>query len=132
MNNIEEASQYLSLTEQDNSQTLSDLVGVNVKDTPWCAAFVNAILKKQGIEGTNSNLARSFLTWGKDHTDKPQVGDIVVLTRGTSSWQGHVAFLYKYPEDSTMVYLLGGNQGDSVCIKQFYKHSIIGIRGLDD
>jgi len=32
--------------------------------TPWCAAFMGAMLKRSGHAGTGSLLARSYLDWG--------------------------------------------------------------------
>ena len=83
-------------------------------DIAWCAAFVNWVLAKCGIQGTEKLLARSFLNWGKK-TETPQVGDIVVLWRiSPDSIYGHVGFYVS--ETVSSVYILGGNQADSVNI----------------
>lgn len=36
---------------------------ISTKNTPWCAAFVNWVLMKSGLPGSNSNLAKSFINW---------------------------------------------------------------------
>lgn len=127
---IESASKYLGMTETTNRVELTNLVGVDVKTTPWCAAFVNAILKENGIVGSGSNLARSFLTRFKVSPD-PTVGDIVVLKRGNSSWQGHVGFLAEpFREGDSRVVLLGGNQNDCVCIAKFPISQLLGFRSV--
>src|SRR3990167_1531042 len=86
----------------------------DVRNTPWCAAFANAILIKCGIIKNSIKqplLARGFLNTGEIiHT--PKLGDIVVLKRGSSTWQGHVGFYVKdYDEDQIIVF--GGNQFNS-------------------
>lgn len=98
-----------------------------VKDdeTAWCAAFANAMLGRAGIKGTGSLAARSFLSWG-EKLAKPRVGCIVVFKRGSSSWQGHVAFFIR--EVSGKIEVLGGNQGNAVSIAKYPKSSLLGYR----
>ena len=86
-----------------------------VKDdaTAWCAAFVGAMLTRSGIRGTSQLNARSYLGWGEPVERKnAQPGDIVVLSRGKSSWQGHVGFFVR--DNGSTITLLGGNQQDAV------------------
>lgn len=83
-------------------------------EVPWCSAFANWVLKQAGIEGTNSAVARSFEDWGEDLED-PKKGAIIVFDWGNGS--GHVGFIYSWTESSVAV--LGGNQGDQVCISNF-------------
>lgn len=95
-------------------------------DTAWCAAFVNWVLLKAGLPTTGSLLARSFLTYGSK-TTVPQVGDIVVFWRiSPSSIYGHVGFFIK--EVDGKVYVLGGNQNDSVNITAFPKNQVLDYR----
>ncbi len=94
----------------------------------WCAAFVNWCLKKANVRGTNLANARSFLTWGKSVTE-PKKGDICVFWRGrVDSWQGHVGFYAG--ETSTHILVLGGNQGNEVCIKKYPKSQLLEFRRL--
>jgi uncharacterized protein (TIGR02594 family) len=58
--------------------------------TAWCAAFVNAVLAANGVKGTGSLAAKSFLTFGKDDTKSPQRGDIAVVKSGAGD---HVGFV---------------------------------------
>src|SRR5690349_24139317 len=60
-------------------------------ETPWCAAFVGAMLKRAGYPNTGSLSARSYLTYGTK-LDTPREGCIVVMRRGNSAWEGHVGF----------------------------------------
>lgn len=92
---------------------------------PWCAIWANAAFEQCGIRGTRSALARSFLDWGQK-LDKPALGAVVVLSSARGTWSGHVGF-YR-GETADQVYLLGGNQNDSVSIAPFDKARIVGIR----
>jgi uncharacterized protein (TIGR02594 family) len=94
-------------------------------ETSWCAAFVGAMLERSGIVSTRSLLARSYLEWGVKVTT-PKPGDIVVFKRGTSSWQGHVAF-YLYEKDGK-IFHLGGNQSNKVSITSTTKSKLLGYR----
>jgi len=99
-----------------------------VKDdeTPWCAAFVGAVLEESGHKSSGSLAARSYLDWGHK-VDRPKYGDIVVFWRGKKSgWQGHVAFFVR--ETKSYVYVLGGNQGDSVNVSRYAKNRVLGYR----
>lgn len=97
-------------------------------ETPWCAAFVNWCMKKAGVKGTNSAMARSFLSWGKI-TDTPRAGDIVILKRGTSAVTGHVGFVYETPSKlNPFVKVLGGNQNNQVCVAKYLRANVLGYR----
>ena len=76
-------------------------------------------------EPTFSALARSWLDWGKETSD-PKPGDIVVLKRGSSVWQGHVGFFVK--RDLLTVTVYGGNQADEVRESRFLRVSVLGYR----
>ena len=58
--------------------------GIRQDEVPWCAAFANAVLAREGLAGTRSLLARSFLGWG-EALDGPAIGALCVLRRGTSA-----------------------------------------------
>lgn len=93
-----------------------------IKDdaTPWCAAFVGAILGKVGLLGTGSLMARSYEKWGEPvAANDIRPGDVGVMPRGDKGWQGHVFFVERIDYDSGMVYALGGNQRDAVNVEQF-------------
>lgn len=99
-------------------QSLSD-------ETAWCAAFVGSCLKEAGLVGTGKLNARSYLTWGAKLA-RPRLGCIVVFKRGSSSWQGHVAFYLG--ETASHVEVLGGNQPDAVTIARYPKSALLGYR----
>ena len=51
-------------------------------ETPWQAAFVNWVMKQAGYLGTDSGLARSWLTWGLP-VAQPIRGCIAVFSRAS-------------------------------------------------
>lgn len=103
--------------------------GAKFKDeTAWCSAFASWVAKQAGYEHSSKLTARSWLTVGTS-SNNPQPGDVVILWRESpNSWKGHVAFLIK--ESKRYVYLLGGNQGNSVSIKAYPKNKVLDYRKL--
>lgn len=127
------AERYKGLSENksgDRAQ-LSDLfkqANVNVDPTmvAWCAAFVNSVLAANGVKGTGSLAARSFLGFGQS-TDTPNKGDIVVSKRGNNAAQGHVGF-YQGTDAKGNVLVLGGNTGDKVATSAIARSNVLGFR----
>ena len=97
-------------------------------ETPWCAAFVGAMLERSELAGTGSLLARSYLKWGVA-IDEPKLGAIAVLTRGSDPGAGHVGFYLGASDDK--IFLLGGNQGDAVSVAPFARDRVLGFRWVD-
>ncbi|MBS0270149.1 MAG: TIGR02594 family protein [Proteobacteria bacterium] len=98
---------------------------VESEETPWCAAFAGAMLKRAGCEGTGSLLARSYLDWGLS-LEEPRFGAIAVLARGDDPAAGHVGFLIGTTGEK--LYLLGGNQNDAVSVAAFDATRLLGFR----
>lgn len=96
------------------------LVGhVEIKDdeTAWCAAFVGSCLELSGYKSTRSLSARSYQKFGRQ-LSTPERGCIAVFWRGSkSSRLGHVGFVDRVDQD--FIYVLGGNQGNSVRISAY-------------
>ncbi|WP_296939610.1 TIGR02594 family protein [uncultured Marivita sp.] len=93
----------------------------------WCAAFVGHCLERAGIRSTRKLTARSYLDWGVPvETADAQQGDIGVIPRGTSSWQGHVFFIDRV--EGQWVWGLGGNQDDAVNVKRYPVSKLLGVR----
>jgi uncharacterized protein (TIGR02594 family) len=103
--------------------------GAKLKDeTAWCSAFANWVAKTTGYEYSGKLNARSWLTTGIS-TEHPDWGDVVVLWRESpESWKGHVGFYVK--ESKRYVYVLGGNQRNSVCIKAYPKNRVLDYKKL--
>lgn len=131
MDLITTAESALGLNEDKQKDVLSSFlsaggVEIDPSQTAWCAAFVNATLAKTGLDGTGALNARSFLDWGTEIT-QPQLGDVVVLSRGDNPAQGHVGFFKGFDADGNIL-ILGGNQGDSVTVQSFNKDRLLGYR----
>jgi uncharacterized protein (TIGR02594 family) len=128
------AQQFRGLSETRDNGTLQDLFGkanmhVDPKITAWCAAFVNAVLATNGLPGTGSLSARSFLKYGES-TDKPVPGDIVVSKRGTGA-EGHVGF-FQGTDAKGNILVLGGNTGDKVGTEHIAPRNVLGFRRASD
>lgn len=90
---------------------------------PWCSSFACWVLERCGIPSTKSAWARNFLDWGTP-IDKPVKGCIAVFSRDNN--KGHVGF-YDH-EDDALIYVLGGNQHDRVCVAGYGKERLLGYR----
>jgi len=132
------AASYVGLNERNDRDLIRQLTGVDPVRTEWCAAFTNAILSQNNIEGSDSVsdnplMARSFLEWGES-VSEPQRGDIVVFRRGNSGWQGHVAFYLGTVERDGRTYyrVLGGNQNNSINVSEYPIEIVLGIRRIEN
>jgi uncharacterized protein (TIGR02594 family) len=136
MTPFEIARGYIGTTEgpgPENNPTIMAMyasVGhdwVEHDSVAWCAAFVGHCLEWAGIRSTRQLTARSYLNWGipVDVADA-QPGDIAVIPRGTSSWQGHVFFIDRI--EGSWVWGLGGNQSDAVNVKRYPVSKLLGVR----
>jgi uncharacterized protein (TIGR02594 family) len=129
------ASDWIGKEAKKDKQALKKLFKAEWNDpidpqhVAWCAAFANAILRRQGYETTHSLMARSFLNWGKV-THDPKQGDIVVLARGRNSAAGHVGFFmgYEWFEGVKYVKVLGGNTDHAVQVGYFPASKVVGYR----
>lgn len=101
-------------------------------ETAWCSAFVNHCAREAGYESTGKLNARSWLDVGETiPLSAARIGDVVILWRvSRNSWQGHVAFLDHHNAKRGLLYLLGGNQNDSVNITAYPVERLLGIRRL--
>jgi uncharacterized protein (TIGR02594 family) len=99
--------------------------GIRDDETPWCAAFVNAVLANVHLPTTGKLTARSFLNWGKPISSAER-GAIAVFRRGRSAWQGHVGFVLE--ADATHIMLLGGNQSNAVTKARYPRSKLLGFR----
>lgn len=97
--------------------------GIKDDETPWCAAFVGAMLEHVGIQSTRFESAKSYLQWG-EKLDNPIPGCIVVFTREGG---GHVGFVMGQTRGGSLV-VLGGNQSDAVNYKAFSRQRVSGYR----
>lgn len=91
----------------------------------WCSAFLAWVMTQAGLPHTHSLAARSWTKW-QTPISQPRVGCVVVLSRGTQSWQGHVGLLIR--ESPKTLTLLGGNQGDAVSIRPYPRSKLLALR----
>lgn len=92
----------------------------------WCSAFTNWCMEQSNIMGTGRANARSWLNWGNSCA-VAGYGAVAVLTRGSrNGWRGHVAFYVG--RDGRNLVLLGGNQNNSVCLKEYAASRLLGFR----
>lgn len=112
--------------DEDNPEIVEYHTATNMgprpDSVPWCASFVSWCLEKCGIKSTRSAWARSYLLYGSPYFNKE--GSICVFKRGLTS--GHVGFFVK--EDKNMIWILGGNQHDSVNVTAFPKADLLAVR----
>ncbi len=122
------------LGQREGSETLKSFLAksnpnLDPNVTPWCAGFVGSVLNSNGMKGTGSLMAKSYLKYGTP-TNNPSKGDIVVFNDlvGNSVTKGHVGFVDSINPETGMVRVLGGNQDNSVSIKEFPLAKVAGFR----
>ncbi len=109
----------------------------NAKVPHWCGAFAGFCVNQatntfKNVKGPAK--AANWVSFGNVSISvgdpKPPVGAVVVLSPDAgSSTSGHVGFFSHYSEaDPNIVFLLGGNQKDTVQISKFARSKIKTIR----
>lgn len=87
-------------------------------EIPWCGLFMGACAWEAGWALPKPALrAKAWLTFGNP-APVPMLGDVLVFGR---TGGGHVGMYVG--EDATHFHVLGGNQGNQVCIARFPKQS---------
>lgn len=116
--------------KQDNPKIIDylettdyDLPSGYIDEIPWCSAFVNWCLEQSHIPGTNSAWSQSWRKWGKELIN-PEYGAIVIFNWG--GIKGHVGFIYD--ADDNGIFVLGGNQHNSVNITYYYYDNVVDYR----
>lgn len=97
--------------------------GIKDDETPWCAAFVGAMLERVGIRSSRFESARSYLDWGQ-MISEPVLGCVVVFSRQGG---GHVGFCVGRDKAGNLL-ILGGNQADAVNVRAFPVSRVTGYR----
>jgi uncharacterized protein (TIGR02594 family) len=109
-----------------NWATECGLTGYSSDDIPWCGLFVAVVMRRagRGAQVPAAPLwARNWHRFGVFCGGGPQLGDVMVFTRGSG---GHVG-LY-VGEDESHYHILGGNQSDMVNIARLAKNRIFAMR----
>jgi uncharacterized protein (TIGR02594 family) len=99
-------------------------------EVPWCSAFTNYICWLLRLPRSKRLNARSWLNVGMPiHLNEALVGfDVVILNRPPNPESGHVGFYAGHTKNH--VFILGGNQGDSVNVRPFKLNRLLGVRRL--
>lgn len=103
----------------------STTLAASQDEVPWCASFVCWCLEQNGIKSTKSAAAKSYLLWG-ERCEQAEQGCVVVASRGEGKF--HVAFFSHASDDGGTIYLLGGNQNNSVNISGYPLTKILAYR----
>lgn len=108
------------------SEYLRGVGATESDETAWCSAFVNWVLRYSGYTITGRANARSWLDYGSV-LESPIYGAITVFWRGEpNGWQGHVAIFIR--ENGSNLWVLGGNQNNSVCVAPYPRTRLLGFR----
>ena len=86
----------------------------------WCARFMNFVLRRAGYEGTGSDAASSFASYGR-RIWWPQEGAIAVMTRGKSG--GHVGVVTGVADDGKII-VISGNHNKRVGVGHYPRERI--------
>src|ERR1700730_8526567 len=100
-----------------NSYLRSAGHNLDVGVSAWCAAYVNASLKRQGIAGSGSDIATSFGRWGQGvAAGNVQKGDVLVKMRGhrVGETGGHVGEATGRVDSRGRIEMIQGNRGGAV------------------
>lgn len=98
-------------------------------ETPWCGTFVAHCLQEAGLPVIkNWYRAKAWAEYGSRlQTTKLAPGAILVFSRAGG---GHVGFYVG--EDDMCYHVLGGNQGNKVCVTRILKIRCIATRWPKD
>lgn len=123
-----EADVNKSASEMEGEIMQSNAAGiVNPTQQPWCAAYVNYQLERNGVKGSGSAMADSFLNWGAPvDVNNIQPGDVIVGDYGGGS-RSHVMFAVGTPKGG-YVDIIGGNQSGKVTRGSIALNKIDGAR----
>jgi uncharacterized protein (TIGR02594 family) len=96
--------------------------------TAWCSASLSYYAKKNGYEYHTGLDARGWLKMPV-RVLKPSLGDVVIFWRESpSSWKGHIGLFIA--QDLNIIYVLGGNQNNSLSIAAYPRDQVLGYREL--
>lgn len=130
---IDEAYKFLGKKELPGAATAPFIASWLVElgawwrddETPWCGTTVAHCLKATGFPVSKEwYRAKDWLNYGTK-LSKPAFGCIVVFERKGG---GHVGFVVGLSADGTKLAVLGGNQDNGVCIREFPIGNAVGYR----
>ena len=118
-----------SLTNFNIDPNISLVLAIQRSSTtasPGARGFVGWCLAQDGIDGTGSLMATSYLRWG-EALDVPRKGCVVVMQRGTDPATGPCVGFF-HSKAGSRVMLLAGNQGDKVSLVGFPGSMVLSYR----
>jgi len=100
-------------------------IGTNPTDMQrrWCARFMNLVLARLGYNGTGSDAARSFASYG-ERISRPKVGAIAVLSRGRNQTLGHVGVISGFDSRGNPI-IISGNHGRRVAESVYPRSRVV-------
>jgi uncharacterized protein (TIGR02594 family) len=129
--------QILSMLTLDNKWPEDDKV-------PWCSAFVNYVAWLLRLPRSKNLRARSWLEVGYpiDIKNAKKGYDVVIIKRKENDpgpevieFAGHVGFYAGYDGDEYgfgKIFILGGNQSNSVTLNGYSRLRLLGVRRIYD
>ena len=103
--------------------------GLDEDEDAWCGAFIAWLMAQTGHPVPDrAATARTWLTYGQEEPPAaPRLGALCVLWRvSPDGWQGHIGLFLA--RRGGRVWLLGGNQSDSLSVTSFPEAQILGFR----
>jgi uncharacterized protein (TIGR02594 family) len=109
-----------------------DTAGMTSAEYAWCSRFVKKAAAQSGVDVSGAtDMARSWLKVGQP-VDDPDLGDVVVLSRGDPNSQyGHVGF-YEGTNPDGSVRILSGNHNNAVASASYPSERVLGYRRLGE
>ena len=97
-------------------------IGTNptTRATLWCARFMNFVLARLGLPGTESDLAKSFASYGKP-LEKPKIGAIAVMNRKGG---GHVGVVSGFDKEGDPI-IISGNHSRRVAEAVYARSRVV-------
>jgi uncharacterized protein (TIGR02594 family) len=136
---VDRALTQLGLHERTNRDAVKKYLksggeGMDPATTAWCAAFVNSSLAQEGIKGSGSGVATSFLKWGEGVKGAIQKGDVLVEARGRRAGEtgGHVGMATGRVNKDGKIEMISGNEADQVNIKWIDPRKVVARRAVID
>ena len=127
------AYNFLGYNENIHHEILESFIGVDPRYNQWCAYFINSLITTvdPSVIVDEPGLARSWLNYGTPTTN-PQEGDLVIFSRGSEGWKGHIGFYIKTDiiDGEAYVLVFGGNQNNSVTYAYYAESRVLGYRQI--
>ncbi|HET6146634.1 MAG TPA: hypothetical protein VFH68_03825 [Polyangia bacterium] len=123
-------AKYMVMDKKLKKKVWTGKMMSEVDETAWCSCFVTWSLKAANMDPPAYSLAKAWKEYGTELApEEVKVGAVAVIykepTKKTANMTHsgfHVGFYIGGPAESPV--LLGGNQSDSVCRKQFHGYEV--------